>query len=257
LKKSKEDTQSIIQAAVNSGKIVSLKTFYLTDYGEDILKMISAAILTRFNRMDLMEISYTSAKELVINATKANLKRVMFKRLDLDINNPDEYEKGMAYFKENLSEDKIVKYKTDFKKYNFPVIATFYYSPDVLNIKIKNSFPLLEIEEERIRDKFRKATSFSSLIDFFMEYGDSTEGAGMGLTMVGILLDQSGIDRHSFSLYSSNKYQETIAKLEIPLTESYISKRKKFQLEMDEKNISADELRKTFKYNYKEYKKVE
>ena len=180
----------------------------------------------------------------------------MFKRLGLNIDSPEEYEKGMAYFKENLSEDKIVNYKDDFKKYNFPVIATFYYSPDVLNIKIKNSFPLLEVEEERIRDKFRKATSFSSLIDFFMEYGDSTEGAGMGLTMVGILLDQSGIDRHSFSLYSSQKYQETIAKLEIPLTANYISKRKKFQLEMEAKGIIADELRKTFKYNYKEYKKV-
>ncbi|MEM7183229.1 MAG: hypothetical protein AAF518_20120, partial [Spirochaetota bacterium] len=175
---------------------------------------------------------------------------------DLDIRNPEHYEKGIQYFKENLTEDKIINYKDEFKKYDLPVLATFYYSQDVLNIKVKNSFPLLEVEEKRIRDKFRKATSFSNLIDFFMEYGDSTEGAGMGLTMVGILLDESGIDKHNFSLYSSDKYKETIAKLEIPLSDNYITKRQMFQKQLDSQSISAEELRKSFKYNYKEYKKI-
>ena len=124
------------------------------------------------------------------------------------------------------------------------------------NIKVKNNFPLLPIEESRIRDKFQKATSFSSLIDFFMEYGDSTEGAGMGITMVGILLDQSGINKHSFSLYSSEKYNETVAKIEIPLHDGYISKREMFQRELREKGITPDEFRKSFTYNYKHFDKI-
>lgn len=256
MKKQDLELQSIIQESVDKCKVVSLKTYYLTDYGENILKIITSTILKKYDRMDLMEIAYTSAKELVINATKANLKRVIFNKLNLDIQNPTDYEAGIKYFKENLTEDKIVQYKSDFKKYNYPVVATFYFSPDVLNIKVKNSFPLLEIEEMRIRDKFKKATSFSSLIDFFMEYGDSTEGAGMGLTMVGILLDQSGIDRHCFSLYSSPKYNETIAKLEIPLTPHYISKRKRFEMERAEKRVSPEDLRKNFSYTYKDYKSI-
>lgn len=256
MKKTETELKEIIQDAVNKNNIVSMKTYLLSDYGENILKLIAGTILEKFNRIDLMEISYSSAKELVINATKANLKRVLYKELGLDINNPEDYNKGLNEFKDSLTEDKIITYKHLFKKYDLPVTATFYYTKDVLNIKVKNNFPLLPIEEERIRDKFQKATSFSSLIDFFMEYGDSTEGAGMGITMVGILLDQSGISKHSFSLYSSEKYQETVAKIEIPLHDAYISKREMFQRELKEKGITADEFRKTFSYNYKHFGKV-
>lgn len=88
-----------------------------------------------------------------------------------------------------------------------------------------------------------------------MEYGDSTEGAGMGITMVGILLDQSGINKHSFSLYSSDKYNETAAKIEIPLSPNYVSKREMFEKEQIEKGLDAEEFRKTFKFNYKQFGK--
>jgi hypothetical protein len=187
LKKTESELKDIIQNSVNKNQVLSMKTYLLSDYGESILKLIAAAILEKFNRMDLMEIAYSSAKELVINATKANLKRVLYKELGLDITNPEDYDKGLTEFKGNLTEDKIMNYKPLFKKYDLPVTATFYFTKDVLNIKVKNNFPLLPIEEERIRDKFQKATSFSSLIDFFMEYGDSTEGAGMGITMVKLM----------------------------------------------------------------------
>ena len=253
MKKTDQELDDILKNAVDNCKTISFKTYFLSDYGEHVIKKMTQAVLEKFDRMDLMEIGYTSAKELVINATKANLKRVLYLNLGLDINDPIDYEKGLKQFKDNLSEDKIVQFKDDFKKHNLPVTATYYYSADVLNIKVKNNFPLLNIEEERIRDKFRKATSFSNLIDFFMEYGDNTEGAGMGLTMVGILLDQSGIDRHSFSLYSSDKYKETIAKLEIPLSEKYISKRRMFDRELKSKEVVPESLRQTFSYNFKTY----
>jgi hypothetical protein len=255
LKKTETELKEIIQQAVNDNNILSMRTYLLSDYGEKILKIIAATILEKFNRKDLMEISYSSAKELVINATKANLKRVLFREIGLDITDRNDYDKGIEEFKGHLTEDKIMSYKPLFKKYDLPVTATFYYAKDVLNIKVKNNFPLLPVEEERIRDKFQKATSFSSLIDFFMEYGDSTEGAGMGITMVGILLDQSGINKHSFSLYSSEKYKETVAKIEIPLTDNYISKREMFERELKEKGITPDEFRKDFTYNYKHFGK--
>jgi len=255
LRKTEAELKDIISKAVDESKIITMKTYVLSDYGELILKLICQTVLEKTNRMDLMEICYSSAKELVINATKANVKRALFRKHGLEISNEADYEKGISLFKENLREDKILQFKPIFIEHDLPVMATFYFSPDVLNIKVKNNFPLLESEEVRIRDKFRKATSFSSLIDFFMEHGDSTEGAGMGLTMVGILLDQSGINKHSFSLYSSDKYKETAAKIEIPLSPNYISKRDMFDRELKERNISAEELRKTFSYNYKTFAK--
>lgn len=251
-----EEIDKKIKNAVDKDKTVSLKTYLLSDYGESMLKVIVNSILEKYNRIDLIDMVYSSAKELIINATKANLKRVIFYNLNLEPSKEEDYHQGMTYFKNNISEEKILSYKPHFKKYNIPVIATFYYSPYVLNIKVKNSFPLLEIEERRIRDKFKKATSFSSLLDFFMEYGDDTEGAGMGLTMVGILLDQSGIDKRSFSLYSSNKYNETVAKLEIPLDKEYIPKRKVFDIVLEGESLMPDELRDSFNYNYKNFQEV-
>ena len=88
-----------------------------------------------------------------------------------------------------------------------------------------------------------------------MEYGEHAEGAGLGITMVGILLDQSGIDKHSFTLYSSEKYNETIAKLEIPLVDDYISKRTKFNNELAETSSTMEQLRKKFHYTYKDFEK--
>ncbi len=255
MKKTESELISIIEDAIDKNNIISMKTYLLSDYGEKILHIIAESILKKFNKIDLLEISYSSAKELVINATKANLKRVLYREQGLDINNPEHYEKGLIAFKENLKEEKLLAYKPLFKKFDLPVTATFYYNKDVLNIKVKNNFPLLPIEEERIRDKFKKATSFTSLIDFFMEYGDSTEGAGMGITMVGILLDQSGINKHSFSLYSSEKYNETAAKIEIPLSSNYVSKREMFEKEQKINGLEADEFRKNFNYNYKQFGK--
>lgn len=253
MKKSDQEIQNIIQLAVDKKKIISLVTYVISDYGEKILHTILNTILKKYSREDLMDIAYTSAKELVINASKANLKRVLFERLSLNIEDKDDYVTGMNYFSSHLSEDKIRTYAKSFKERNLPVTATFYYSPDVLNIKIKNNFKLQPEEERRIREKFDKATSFASLLDFYVEHGDHTEGAGMGLTMVGILLDQTGIDKHSFSLYSSDKYNETAAKLEIPLSPEYIPKRKAFELELAKRNINSEDLRKSFNYTYKDF----
>ncbi|HNJ06279.1 MAG TPA: hypothetical protein PLB73_18610, partial [Leptospiraceae bacterium] len=238
-----EDLRREIPLAVEKNKTLSMVTYALSDYGEEVLKILVGSILEKAGRMDLFDIVYTAAKELVVNATKANLKRALFLKLSLNANDPAQYDVGMNYFRGALTEEKLRKYKKTFKEHNLPVVVTLYYSMDVVHIKVKNNFPLLDIEESRIRQKFRQATSFTSLLDFFMEHGDDTEGAGLGLTMVGILLDESGVDRHAFTLYSSEKYGETVARLEIPLSPDYVSKRKVFESEMHGKGQSPDQLR--------------
>lgn len=253
MKTSIEELERELPDNVARRKVLSLVTYSMSEYGEEVLKRLAGAILKTYNRMDLFDIVYTAAKELVINATKANLKRALFRKLALNLDDPAQYEAGMNYFRSQLTEEKLRSYKQTFKDMNLPVVCTFYYSPDVVHIKVKNNFPLHHAEEKRIRDKFKSATSFTSLLDFFMEHGDDTEGAGLGLTMVGILLDQSGVDRHAFTLYSSEKYGETIARLEIPLTDDYISKRKVFEIELKDRRLTPDTLRQDFNYNYKQF----
>ncbi|MBL8020089.1 MAG: hypothetical protein JNM27_10535 [Leptospirales bacterium] len=244
--KSVEEVQKIVDEALASNKVLSVQTYYLSDYGEKVLNLVTTAILNRFNRSDLIDIVYTSTKELVINATKSNLKRVLFTKIGLDLNNPENYQEGMVKFKDELKEENIRKYKELFREYKFTVTVTFYYSPDVLNIKIKNNTQLIPQEEERIREKFKKAVSYANLFDFYLEHGDDTEGAGMGLTLVGILLNQSGIDKHQFTLYSSPRFNETTARIEIPLTADYITRRDRFENGWKNSGMSREEYRQIF-----------
>lgn len=92
-----------------------------------------------------------------------------------------------------------------------------YLQKNKIDLEIRNNFPLLPIEAERVKEKFINAKKYDNLFEFFMEHGDSTEGAGMGITMVEILLSQSGFDRRLFSIYSSERKKETVARVEVPL----------------------------------------
>ena len=216
-----------INNAVAKNKTISLVTWTLTDYGESLLHYIAATILNQAGKSELIDIVYPSVKELVINATKANMKRVFFDDQKIDPNNPEDYDRGMSLFKQTLTEEMIGRHKQDFIDRNYKITVTFYYTDQVLNIKVKNNFALLKREEERIREKFKNAQSFSSLLDFYMAHGDDTEGAGLGLALVIMLIKDAGFDPDYFRVFTRDN--STVARLEFPLLRDYIPIRQKWQ----------------------------
>jgi hypothetical protein len=246
-RRSRAEIESLLDDAITRSRIITLVTYYLSDYGETVMNAITSRLLTRFERPDLNDVVYTCLKELVMNAGKANLKRIVFAESGLDPMSPEDYDRGMVAFKQNLPERRIKSYRSKFRKYNLPVTVTFYYEPfRVLKIKIKNVCTLWPTEEERIREKFRYACDYQDLMQFYLAHGDETEGAGMGMALVGILLDQLGIDRHLFSIYSSERYNETIARLEIPLCPEYESRRARFEREWRASGLDKDTFRAGF-----------
>ena len=64
---------------------------------EELLK----DFLSEINQPQMIEALSYCFKELVYNAKKANTKRVYFEERQLDINNPDDYAKGMEGFKKD------------------------------------------------------------------------------------------------------------------------------------------------------------
>lgn len=206
-----------VDRAVALGKKVSMITYVMGDIGEAKLKYILFRILGSVGREDLMELFYTAAKELIVNSTKAAIKRIIFEELKLNIQNLQDYEEGMKLFKSSLNERKFPAYKKKMRESDLFVKITCIYQKDKIDLEIRNNFPLLPIEAERVKEKFINAKKYDNLFEFFMEHGDSTEGAGMGITMVEILLSQSGFDRRLLSIYSSERKKETIARVEVPL----------------------------------------
>ncbi|MBM9578203.1 hypothetical protein JWG45_13680 [Leptospira sp. 201903070] len=223
------DFRMEVDSAISKEVPISLITYVLTSKGEKKLKYIIQGILSRYDRLDLTELLYTSSKELIVNATKAAIKRILFKESKLDIESLEDYERGMGSFHNSLSDKKFPFYREKMKEHDLTIKVTFFFNRHRIVLKILNNFPLTDQEEKRVREKFRISRDFDNLFEFFMKFGDSTEGAGLGITMVEILVAQSGFDRHLFTIYSRKGISQTVARVEIPLREDYIPRRLKFR----------------------------
>ncbi|AOP32796.1 hypothetical protein A0128_02260 [Leptospira tipperaryensis] len=223
------DFRMEVDSAISKEVPISLITYVLTPKGEKKLKYIIQGILTRYDRLDLTELLYTSSKELIVNATKAAIKRILFKESKLNIESIEDYERGMKSFHSSLSDKKFPFYREKMKEHDLTIKVTFFFNQHRIILKILNNFPLTDQEEKRVREKFRISRDFDNLFEFFMKFGDSTEGAGLGITMVEILVAQSGFDRHLFTIYSRKGISQTVARVEIPLREDYIPRRLKFR----------------------------
>jgi hypothetical protein len=176
-----------------------------------------------------METLYTGIKELAINATKANMKHIIFEELGLDINNPEEYEKGMGLYKERLTEEWVASYGHKCKELDISVKITFFHDINGLRVVIKNNIPISDFDEKRIREKLGKVMQYDDLIQFYMENADETEGQGLGIGLIVMLLKGEQIDPHLFRIGIVDK--NTTARIEIPFNNKFVSARERKLLE--------------------------
>ncbi len=209
-------------SGVMENRPISLITYVMGDHGEAKLKFIIKEVLKKYEKSDLQDLLYTCSKELIMNSIKAAIKRLEFIDTGKDPNNESQYLEFMLSFRDNLTDKKFQFYRDKMKKNNFFVKIKFFFDNQKLILRIINNFPLFKQEEERIKEKFLKAKKYENLFEFYMEHSDNTEGAGMGITMIEILLAQSGFDRRLFTIYSSSESKETVAKVEIPIDPKYV-----------------------------------
>ena len=230
-----------VDIAVSRQAPLIFLTRVLGDPGEAKLKYILLKVLSSVNREDLMELFYTSAKELIANSTKAAIKRILFEENNVSQTDESKYDEIMGQFKENLTDKKFPFYKGKMKEKGLVVSIKFNYNDNHIVMSITNNFPLLPREEERVRQKFHNAQKYDNLFQFYMDHGDNTEGAGMGITLVEIMLAQSGYDRHLFTIYNDKHKNETTARLEVPLQTDFKPMRHRFQEKLDQ-GLSREEV---------------
>lgn len=61
---------------------------------------------------------------------------------------------------------------------------------------------------------------YDDIAQFYMEGGDSSEGAGMGIVLVTMMLKAQEIDPHLFTIRSDYR-EKTLARVEFPLSPDY------------------------------------
>ncbi len=179
----------------------------------EFLKDITLEYLKQINCEKYYNLLCLCMEEIISNSIKANIKRAYFISHNLDINNHDDYEKGMKDFKENgLCNRRDPKLADKINKMGLYVKMTFTIKDNCLYINCRNNSVISNEEIERINKKL-KLSENKSPEDIFMNSIDQTEGAGLGIIMIKKILSQISTAKDCFAIRATET--ETITELKI------------------------------------------
>ena len=180
---------------------------------KETLKRIVLEYLKVINLEKSYNLLCLCLEEIISNSVKANIKRAYFLSHNLDINNHEDYEKGMASFKEKgLCKIKDPYFINKINSMGLYVKLYFLLENAGLTITAKNNSVISQEEIERINKRLMLSEG-KSAEDLFMNSIDQTEGAGLGIIMIKKILSQISSAEDCFSIKSSDT--ETITELKI------------------------------------------
>jgi HD-like signal output (HDOD) protein len=195
---------SEILSKIDTGKTVVLSFHYPT---EDVIKSLNslfANILAKNDLIYLVDTIITATREIIINAVKANAKRIYFDKMRLDIKDKFQYQEGILQFKNSIVGNLEV-IENDLKQSEYKVFIAIKRIDGGFKISVINNTPILPEELERVRLRMDKAKEYNDFTDAYEDVYDSTEGAGLGIVLVSLLLKNSGISLDSFKITSDGK----------------------------------------------------
>jgi len=214
--------------AIQNGRRLTLKTHRMTDQVEKHILYALETILTKTRHEKLIHAVYTILKELATNGCKANQKRIYFEESGLDMNDNAEYLQGVRGYRSLFSERMALEYGIKARDLGLYVLIDFQFTEEGIRIEVLNNTPYSVREEEKIRDIMKRAMGYTDIAEFYMdqlvsEEAGEIEGAGLGIALIVILLRGEGIDPNLFRIMK--KEQHTLARVEIPFSESFATKR--------------------------------
>lgn len=155
--------------------------------------------LSYFDEIFLLEVSFTIIKEILVNAVKANAKRIHFRSLGLDIHSAEDYEKGMESFADEVT-FKWLEQEEHLNNSEFFISSTCKFEVGNILFSVENNTTVLPEEQKRILKRIEAARGYNDLSDAFEDMSDTSESAGLGLILTQILLKNSGIGWEKFQI---------------------------------------------------------
>lgn len=207
---SEADVESI-KDAVKSRKPVDFFCYTLTPEQKSRFHDILSIFLEECNQTYLFNYLSYCLFELLDNASKANAKRVFFKEHNLNINDEQDYKNGMKSFKETLDEN-TQHYENELEAGKLQVHLLLS-ADDVISITVSNNTKITDLEFQRIKDKIEKTKVYNTMADAINDI-DQTEGSGLGIITVLIMLKKLGLASDHLKFKTTDS--ETIATIEVP-----------------------------------------
>ncbi|MDR2658402.1 MAG: HDOD domain-containing protein [Spirochaetaceae bacterium] len=209
-----------IRKSIRSGIPLTITTYTLPHEMEAYIGGVVAVFLRLAGHENLRDYIEYCIQELAVNAKKANTKRVYFIEKGLDINNPAQYKEGMKSFKQDTLNN--MAYYLQMQKDNGLYIKIhMLYRKDAIQIEIRNNVVISRMELIRIHDKLARSRKFNSLEDAFSQVLDDSEGAGLGLVVLVLMLKKMGLTEDCFEITGTST--ETIARLIVPLEKTILT----------------------------------
>ncbi|MBP5588146.1 MAG: HDOD domain-containing protein [Treponema sp.] len=205
-----------ISKAINSGIPLTITTYTLPHEMEVYMGDVLTTFLTELDQKQMVEYLNYCLNELITNAKKANTKRIYFKQKNLDITNADDYDLGLKTFKEDTLNN-INYYLGLQKKAGLYVKLILQVRNNKIKIEVRNNSSLTVFEYKRIHDKLSRAQQYTSIEDALSQILDDSEGAGLGLVIMILMLEKIGLTEENFQTLCENG--ETITRIILPLSE--------------------------------------
>ncbi|MDR2499518.1 MAG: HDOD domain-containing protein [Treponema sp.] len=203
-----------IKKAVQSEIPLTITTFTLPHEIELYIAQVVEVFLKLADQEKLKPYIVYCVQELMVNAKKANTKRVYFAERGLDLEKPDDYELGMARFKEDTLGN-IAHYLRRQKELGLYIKLILQSKKNTIYIEVRNNAAITKRELIRIHDKIARSRQYENLEEAMFQVLDDSEGAGLGLVIMILMLNKMGLNEDCFDILGTGK--ETIARLAVPL----------------------------------------
>ena len=204
-----------VQRAVTSGKMLTLTTHGYFSDERDYIDEILNYFLEAAGEPQLMDKLSYCVHELANNAKKANTKRVYFAERKLDLTDESEYWIGMRTFRSDTVPN-IDHYLRRLRESGLYVKVQFKLNGRNLLIAVRNNIRLTDIERQKIEEKIIRSRQFDNMAEAYASIEDTSEGAGLGVVMMIIMLRNLGLSEKIIRFFSNNS--ETFVLLTIPLS---------------------------------------
>ena len=200
-----------IKQCVKDRKPIDFFCYTLTPDQKIRFQKILSVFLQECNQMHLYNYLSYCLFELLDNASKANAKRIFFKENNLDINNENDYKSGMKSFRETLIEN--TQHYEEMLEEGELRVHLLLSANDIISVTVTNNTKITDSEYARIQDKIERTKIYQTMADAMADI-DQTEGSGLGIITVLVMLKKLGLD--SKHLHFDTSETETVATIEIP-----------------------------------------
>jgi len=208
-----------VKKAAQAGIPLTITTYTLPHEIEVYIEDVLEVFLKEVGQAKLKDYLVYCVRELAVNAKKANTKRVYFTERGLDLNVPEDYKIGMENFKQDTL-DNIAHYLQKQKENGLYIKIIFQAKGSTILIEIRNNVAVTKTELIRIHDKLARSRQYNSLEEALTQVLDDSEGAGLGLVILVLMLKKVGLDEDCFDIFSNES--ETISRISIPLAQTRI-----------------------------------